>query len=158
MIYDSIPRGEAHSLEQFKKTLFGPDWVRENDEEGLFPTNGDRVTAQSYLASGPNNTKGALLQVPGAYKHYFPPEKLAKIAAEVGHKRILVLHGSHDQMLLLEHGYKLHNGLGGDDKGVSLIVLPKTGHMTIVEQRQALKNAIVSLIERSEGVAEESSC
>ena len=129
--------------------LFGPDWQYQPDEEGLFPTNRDRIIAEMLLSPAGSLTKGAILQAPGAYAHSISPDMLADVGQKIGHKNLLVIHGSHDRTIPVEHGRRVHQYLGGDAKGVTLHIVEQAGHLPHIERREEFKEKLTSLFEKA---------
>lgn len=79
------------------------DWYR------LFDSNYQRFVAQEmHKRNDPRfSTKGFLLQLVACGWHHKSPAQLAAMADAVDRRRILVVHGTADQMISVPHGRKL---------------------------------------------------
>lgn len=81
-----------------------------NGEYLKFETNFHRFAAQEITKQMDKQAftkKGFLLQLIAAGWHYKSPEQLKDMADRIGRERILVLHGTEDDMISLPHGKKL---------------------------------------------------
>jgi len=75
-----------------------------------FPTNAHRFVAQEMhkrLDKSRFPFSGFILQMIAAGWHYKSPAQLSEMADKVGRERILVMHGTEDNMISLPHGKKL---------------------------------------------------
>jgi pimeloyl-ACP methyl ester carboxylesterase len=82
--------------------------------------------------------KGFLLQLIAAGWHHKSPAQLADMADKIGRERILVLHGTEDNMISTPHGRKLIEYI---QPGVGLIV-EGMGHAPLVERCEWFNNLI----------------
>lgn len=113
-----IPKSIDSQIEGVKKNLYTESWLAFPDTlepvVQSFPTNGDRFAANElwkrkhpeYFAK-----PGFIMQLIAAGWHGKSPEQLQQIASTVGKKRIMVVHGTKDQMITFPHGVVLWRGL-----------------------------------------------
>jgi hypothetical protein len=113
-----IPRPLDQQVENVKQNLYTKSWLSAPDTlEPVvqpFPTNGDRFAANEvWKRSQPGYfpKAGFLLQAIAAGWHYKSPQQLQELANNVGKRRILVVHGTNDQMLKFPLGVVLWRGL-----------------------------------------------
>ena len=128
-------------------------WLDQPDEEGRFPTNGDRFAAQELTKRQDLEgftRKGFLLQAVAVGYHKKSPAQLREMADNVGRERIQVLHGTIDNLITFPHAKVLVDALGGEDAGVTKVVFEGRGHYIPMEERQRFKGVIESLIEKTE--------
>ncbi|KAF2621227.1 alpha/beta-hydrolase [Macroventuria anomochaeta] len=180
-----IPKSIDSQIEGVKKNLYTPAWLGSPDTlepvVQSFPTNGDRFAANElwkrqhpeYFAK-----PGFILQLIAAGWHNKSPEQLQQIAKTVGKKRIMVVHGTKDQMITFPHGVVLWRGLekGQGKTGtenwlgieeeedvwqegeVEKHFVKRQGHVMPAEMREEFQGWVEGLIERglrmneSEGV------
>ncbi|KAK4132749.1 alpha/beta-hydrolase [Trichocladium antarcticum] len=107
-----------------------------------FDSNAQRFVAQEMhkrLDAGRFTLKGFLLQLIAAGWHHKSAAQLRALADRVGRERILVMHGTRDEMISVPHGRKLIEYL---EPGAGLIV-EEMGHAPIAE-RWAWFNEIIA--------------
>jgi hypothetical protein len=158
-----------------KKNLYTPAWLDAPDTlepvVQSFPTNGDRFAANElwkrqhpeYFAK-----PGFILQLVAAGWHHKSLEQLQQIAKMVGKERIMVIHGTQDQMITFPHGVVLWRGLekgqgktgtenwlGIEDEAdvwvegeVEKHFVKGQGHVLPAEMRQEFQGWVEGLIER----------
>ncbi|CAK7242365.1 MAG: hypothetical protein STHCBS139747_003853 [Sporothrix thermara] len=99
--YASLPDEQKSSDASVSST--SPSWY------GLFDSNYQRFVAQEmHKRNDPRfTTKGFLLQLIACGWHHKSPAQLAAMADAVDRRRILVMHGTADQMISVPHGRKL---------------------------------------------------
>ncbi|KAK3937197.1 Alpha/Beta hydrolase protein [Diplogelasinospora grovesii] len=106
-----------------------------------FDNNMQRFIAQEMhkrLNPGSFGLKGFLLQAVAAGWHRKTPAQLKELGDMIGRERILVMHGTEDNMISPPHGRKLIDRL---QPGVGLI-LEGMGHVPIVERWEWYNNLI----------------
>ncbi|KAF2758057.1 alpha/beta-hydrolase [Pseudovirgaria hyperparasitica] len=152
-----IPRHIDEQLTRVKYNLFTADWCNAPDEHEYtvksFPTNGDRMMASEITKR--NNTaqftrRGFLLQIIAAGWHHKSDAQLKQIGDEVGRERIMVVHGTNDNMITFPHGPMLLKGLGGEEGGVTKKFIDGQGHMLPAEMRKEFNGWIEDLVRRGE--------
>jgi predicted esterase len=90
-----------------------------------------------------------MLQAIAAGWHHKSPEQVASIAASVGARRILVVHGTVDRMITFRHGEALLEALGGEKAGVTKQFVEGQGHVVPIEMRQDFNSWIAELADRT---------
>jgi len=116
---------------------------------GRFETNFHRFAAQELtkrLDSEAFQRKGFLLQAIAAGWHHKSAAQLKKLADEVGRERILVLHGTRDNMITVHHGRVLIEEL----KPGTPIIKENVGHVFMLEQTAWFDGILEDMITRSE--------
>ena len=146
-----IPRDIDAQIEDTKWRIFGPEWLVEPDVDGEFPTNGDRFAAQELHKRSDVvafTRKGFMLQAIAAGWHHKTPQQLAEIAEAVGRERILVMHGTVDNMITVPHAEVLVGELGGEEAGVTRVMYEKSGHGLMMEQREDLLAHVEKMVQK----------
>ena len=149
----SLPKDVDTRLASAKARLFSEEWLNEPDAEGHFPTNGDRFAAQeiSKRADGFSfTTMGFILQAVAVAFHYKSPAQLMEMGDKVGRERIQVIHGELDKMITPDHGEVLAAGLGGQERGVTVIMVKGKAHGLPMEWRRDFTKAIAALVEKTD--------
>ncbi|KAK4693650.1 hypothetical protein P7C71_g3790, partial [Lecanoromycetidae sp. Uapishka_2] len=150
-----IPRSIDVQLTNIKARMFSQSWGNEPDAEGHFPTNGDRFAAQELKKRQDFNgftKKGFILQAIAAGWHHKSAKKLEELGDKVGRERILIVHGSLDRMMTTPHGEVLCKELGGEQKGVTWVIVEGRGHSLPMEWRRELTKLIGGFIEKTQGL------
>lgn len=170
-----IPKSLDAQIEGVKRNLYTQQWLDAPDtleaHTQAFPTNGDRFAANElWKRQHPEffAKAGFMLQAIAAGWHYKSPEQLQKISAEVGKKRIMVVHGTQDRMLTFPLGVVLWRGL---EKGEGVTgkenwlgveeeediwqegeiekhFIKGQGHVLPVEMREEFQGWVEGLVER----------
>jgi hypothetical protein len=144
-----------------KRNVFTEAWCNAPDElasectKEPFPTNGDRVGAGEVAKRGhPANFTflGFVTQAIAAGWHHKSPAQLKEIGEKVGHERIMVLHGTADQMITFPHGQVLLEGLGGEESGITKHFVEGQGHVISIEMRQTFNAWLTAMIEKGENL------
>lgn len=173
-----IPKGVEESVRGTSGRMFSPDWpalpdnihlpergthlvgppatAKEGDEDhwyGLFDSNYQRFVAQEmHKKQDPRfSTKGFFLQLIACGWHHKSPEQLAAMAEAVGRGRILVMHGTADNMISLPHGQKLIEYI---QPGTAHIV-DNMGHAPLLERWQWFHEHLAAHFQASEKLADE---
>ena len=129
--------------------------------EGVLATNADRY-AMEELAKRQNNEaftrKGFILQAIAAGGHRKTPEEVSELAEKVGRGRILVCHGSGDQMVavrLAEALVQQMNAGVAEEGGerVELVIFEESGHVLPMERCGEVGRAIEELVERTSAMS-----
>ncbi|TLD21525.1 hypothetical protein PspLS_09103 [Pyricularia sp. CBS 133598] len=152
-----IPRGIEVSVGGSAKRIFAKDWLESPDAfrvptkdsprvdmpEGgeylRFNSNYQRFVAQEMhkrLDKERFGTTGFLLQLIAAGWHYKNREQLSEMADAVGRDRILVLHGTVDEMISVPHGKILIDFI----KPKTGVILDNAGHGIPLERTEWLNN------------------
>ena len=135
--------------------MFSSAWLDEPDAEGHFPTNGDRFAAQELMKRTVVNgytRKGFIAQAIAAGWHHKTAQQLGELGDKVGRERIQVIHGTADRMVTLPHGEILAKELGGEERGVTFIIVEGRSHALQMEWRRGLTKAIAALVEKTEAL------
>ncbi|KAL9053644.1 MAG: hypothetical protein Q9206_003856 [Seirophora lacunosa] len=150
---DRINMSPDAQLDDTKARIFSQSWLEAPDEYGEFPTNGDRFAAMD-LAKRQDlkgfTRKGIFCQAIAAGWHHKNPEQLSQLADKVGRQRIQVLHGTADRMISPPHGETLARELGGEEKGVTKIIVEGRGHVLHYEERAMYQEFLESMVEKAE--------
>ena len=135
--------------------MFSEQWLNEPDAEGHFPTNGDRFAAQEvkkrHNVEG-FTRKGFLCQIVAGAYHHKSAKQLNELGDRVGRERILVVHGTVDQMVTLPHGEVLCNELGGEERGITKVIVDGKGHALPMEWRRDLTKLIGGFVEKTQNL------
>ena len=126
--------------------------MAEPDAEGHFPTNGDRFAAQEVFkrsVPGAFTLKGFILQAIAAGWHHKSPKQLAQLGDAVGRERILIVHGDVDKMVTPPHGKLLIEGLGGEEKGLTVVWVEGKAHALHMEWRRGVTKTLSQHIDRT---------
>ncbi|GAB0133236.1 hypothetical protein EsDP_00001648 [Epichloe bromicola] len=151
------PKSESRAIEDTAASIFPPAFLAARDafelpspaatprcgpapgtpdpdgEYPRFASNFQRFQAQELhkrRAPGHFTRLGFLCQLVAAAGHSKTPAQLAAMADEVGRDRILVMHGTRDEMLVVQNGERLIRAL---EPGVAMIV-DGLGHAPIFER------------------------
>ncbi|KAI9852656.1 MAG: hypothetical protein M1838_006113 [Thelocarpon superellum] len=146
-----IPKAIDEQVAHMKYLCFSDAFLASPDNDGNFPTNGDRFAAQEILKrKDPNNfpRHGFLLQVIAAGYHHKSATQLRELRHKVGRERIQVVHGSLDRMISLPHAEVLIKELGGPNE-VRYVVFEGVGHVIPMESRQEFKQLMLDFIEKT---------
>lgn len=73
-----------------------------------------------------------------------------ELAEYADFRNLQVVHGTADRMITLPHGELLCEGLGGEEKGVTKVIIPNRGHGLPMEWRRELTKLISGFIEKTE--------
>ena len=148
----SIPKSIDVELDSIKARTFSQSWLNEPDAEGHFPTNGDRWAAQE-LAKRQNvegfTRRGFIFQAVAANWHHKSAAQLKHLGDQVGRNRVLVIHGTADQMITQPHGELLVKELGGEESGVTRCMVEGRGHGLPMEWRRDLTKLIAGFVEKT---------
>ena len=140
-------------MREIKANLFSEAWLNAPDAEGHFPTNGDRFAAQELNKRRDVDgftRKGFLCQIVAAGYHHKSAKQLEELGDKVGRERILVVHGALDRMITLPHGEILCKELGGEERGVTKVIVEGKGHGLPMEWRRELTKLIGGFIEKTQ--------
>ena len=128
--------------------------------EGVFATNADRYAAEE-LAKRQNHKaftrRGFILQAVAAGGHRKTPEEVVELAKNVGRGRILVCHGSGDQMIAVKLAealvQQLNAGVAEGGDRVEMVIYEGSGHVLAMEQCGQLGRAIEGLVQRTSALS-----
>jgi hypothetical protein len=151
-----IPKDMDVQISEVKARLFPDSWLNSPDAEGNFPTNGDRFAAQEINKRRDTQgftRKGFMLQAIAAGWHHKSAKQLKEMADSVGRERIQVIHGTSDKMITVPHAETLVNELGGEEGGITRIILENSGHALPMERRKDLKALIIKHIEKTKSLS-----
>lgn len=124
-----IPKPLSARLESSKYRLFSTEWVERPDDLGVFPTNGDRYTAEELWRIDNLPTpryQGYLLQGWAASWHHMSKDRLKKVGEMVKH--IQVMTGMEDHMIEPFHADIIVEGLESAGRKVELLKFENAGH------------------------------
>lgn len=147
-----IPKSIDAELSSIIARSFSQPWLNEPDAEGHFPTNGDRWAAQELAKRRDIDVftrRGFILQALAAGWHHKSAAQLKILGDQVGRNRILVIHGTVDQMITEPHGELLVKELGGEEKGVTRCMVEGRGHGLPMEWRRELTKLIAGFVEKT---------
>lgn len=146
-----IPKSLDRSVADGAWNLFSDHWLMAPDDcqvpvpgtpgvvfpeegtYGVWGTNYERFAATELskrLDPGKFGKKGFMLQAIAAGWHHLSDERLKELGDRVGRERIMVLHGTNDNMITVYHGRVLIAGL---KPGVG-IIREGTGHVFMLEE------------------------
>ncbi|KAI9874266.1 MAG: hypothetical protein M1830_009943 [Pleopsidium flavum] len=148
-----IPKSPDVQLAEVKTRLFSPTWLNNPDTEGTFPTNGDRFAAQELKKRQDTEGftgKGFVLQAIAAGWHHKSAEQLGNLADRVGRERIQVVHGDVDRMITVPHAEVLVREMGGEERGVTRIVIRGRGHVLPMEERKEFMRLVEDMVDKTE--------
>ena len=150
----SIPKSVDKQIALVKSRL-SSSWLAQPDQDGDFPTNGDRFAAQELTKRGDSQgftRKGFICQAMAAGYHKKSPEQVKEIADKVGRERILVIHGTVDNLITVPHGEVLAKELGGEEMGVTKRIFEGRGHYVPIEERAEFRKLIEGIVEKTEAM------
>jgi len=110
-----VPRDIDVQLDEISRKLFSESFLRMPDQDGGFPTNGDRIAAgelNKRMDKAGFTKKGFMLQAIAAGWHSKSKSQLSMLGDKVGRERIMIMHGTGDRMLPFVHGEMLKEELG----------------------------------------------
>jgi len=145
-----IPKSVDDQLDEVKSRV-SSSWLSAPDEEGEFPTNGDRFAAElqtRWRDKEGFTRRGFLCQIVSNVTHKKSVEQLRQVTERIGGNRIQILHGTIDNLITVPHGEVLYDRLGGEATGVTKTIFEGRGHYLPWEERQEFKRLIEALIEK----------
>ena len=145
-----VPRDIDVQLDEITKRLFSQQFLDRPDTEGNFATNGDRIAAAELdkrMDKEGFTKKGFMLQAIAAGWHYKSAEQLAELRDKVGAKRIMIMHGTGDNMLTFVHGELLHKELGEE---VRWRTWPGLGHVLMIEVEDEFNKEVQEFVEQNQ--------
>lgn len=92
---------------------------------------------------------GFICQAIAAGWHHKSPKQLEELGDRVGRERIQVVHGTLDRMITPPHGDLLFEGLGGKEKGVTMVVVEGKAHGLAMEWRRDFTKLIGGFVEKT---------
>ncbi|KAL6713417.1 hypothetical protein ACLMJK_008882 [Lecanora helva] len=149
----SIPKSIDAQLADVKTRMFTEEWLNQADAEGHFPTNGDRFAAQEVQKRQDINgftRKGFLCQIAAAAFHHKSAKQLEDLGDKVGRQRIMVVHGTADNMITPPHGEVLCKELGGEERGVTKVIVQGRGHGLPMDWRKEFTKLIGGFVEKTQ--------
>lgn len=150
----SIPKSLEKQIAGIK-TRVSQSWLSQPDQDGDFPTNGDRFAAQELTKRQDTKgftRKGFICQAIAVGRHKKSSEQLTEIATKVGRGRILVIHATTDTLITVPHGEILAQELGGERMGVTKRIIEGRGHYLPMEERAEFKKLIEGIVEKTEAM------
>lgn len=141
------PKGPDETLAATKENLFTKAYVSQPDDTEFttqaFPTAGDRYAAGEVFKRNQDpswfSLRGFLSQIVAAGWHHKSPEQLTDLADKVGRERIMVIHGTADNMITVPHAHTLIEDLSrgaGVGKGVRSVIMEGQAHVIPIEKRK----------------------
>ena len=156
------PKPLDAQIAKVKEDCYSSQWLAKPDETEFvveaFPTNGDRFAAgeiSKRLAPGVFTRHGFLCQLVAAGFHHKSAEQIKRLGDAVGRERILVLHGTRDQMINFVHAEMMLTELGGEESGVTKSFHEGLGHVAPFELRHEFKRIIEDRVDKTEGTSKE---
>ena len=155
-----LPKSLDAQIAKVKRDCYSTTWLSQPDEtESViqpFPTNGDRFAAGEVTkrtTPGAIPAHGFLCQLVAAGFHHKNAAQLGRLGDLVGRERILVFHGTGDNMITFMHGEMLLRELGGEEAGVTKSFHEGMGHVGPFEIRKVFKKIIEARIQKTESMA-----
>lgn len=149
----SVPKSLDKQIAEVK-TRVSYSWLSQPDQDGDYPTNGDRFAAQELTKRQDTDgftRKGFICQALAAGWHKKSPEQLKEIAEKIGRERILVAHGTTDNLITVPHGEILAKELG-ENMGVTKRIFEGRGHYLPIEERAEFRKLIEGIVEKTEAM------
>ena len=84
--------------------------------------------------------------------HHKSAKQLKELADKVGRDRIMVVHGTVDQMITAPHAEVLVKELGGEEGGVTRVIFEGKGHALMMEERWAFTKLVEEFVEKIEAM------
>ena len=84
--------------------------------------------------------------------HHKSAKQLKELADKVGRDRIMVVHGTVDQMITAPHAEVLVKELGGEEAGVTRVIYEGKGHALMMEERWSFTKLIGEFVEKTEAI------
>lgn len=147
-------------LQKTKVDCYSPEWLASPDEAEHvvqpFPTNGDRFAAgeiSKRLSPGIFTRHGFLCQLYAAGFHHKSAEQIKQLGDVVGRERILVFHGTRDNMINFIHGEMLLKEFGGEESGVTKVFKEGIGHVGPLEIRKEFNALIAERVAKTEALS-----
>jgi len=155
-----VPKSLDDQITKVKADCYSTEWLAKPDETEAvvqrFPTNGDRFAAgevSKRTTPGVMTRQGFLCQLAAAGFHHKSAAQLKKLGDSVGRERILVFHGTGDNMISFVHAEILLRELGGEESGVTKSFHEGMGHVSPFEIRKEFKKIIEGRIRTTEDMA-----
>lgn len=167
-----IPKSLDRSVTDASRSLFPDSWLDSPDDCILpttstrdvimppngeylrFSTNYERFAAQELskrLDTEAFTKKGFMLQAIAAGWHFKSQAQLAEIGDKVGRGRILVMHGTMDNLITCQHGRVLIEEL---KPGKSYIV-EGAGHVLMLERTEWYNGIVKAMVTETEKMGKE---
>lgn len=151
-----VPKETNRQLAEVKTRLFSSEFLEQEDQDGGFPTNGDRFAAQELkkrMDKAGFTRKGFILQAVAAGWHFKGKEALAELGDKVGRGRIAVLHGTGDRMITFHHAEVLKRELSGEGKEegegeLTFRSYEGKGHVLMWEEREDFNRLVEEMVEK----------
>lgn len=160
-----IPKSLDRGLKDGAASLFADEWLLGEDDSpipepgtvgvvfpeggyGRYKTNYERFAAQELtkrLDPSVFGKKGFMLQAIAAGWHHLSDARLKELGDKVGRERIMVLHGTKDNMITVHHGRVLIEGI---QPGVG-IIKEGVGHVFMLEEWRWHNEMIESQVEKT---------
>ncbi|KAK5173730.1 uncharacterized protein LTR77_002411 [Saxophila tyrrhenica] len=154
------PKPLDEQIAKVKADCYSAEWLAKPDETEFevqaFPTNGDRFAAgeiSKRTSPGTFTRTGFMCQLYAAGFHHKSAEQIKALGDAVGRERILVLHGTKDQMINFIHAEMMLRELGGEEAGVTKMFKEGIGHVAPFEIRKEFNSCIADRVEKAEGMA-----
>lgn len=155
-----VPKNLDAQITKVKADCYSSEWLAKPDETEAvvqsFPTNGDRFAAgevSKRTTPGVMTPRGFLCQLAAAGFHHKSAAQLKQLGDSVGRERILVFHGTGDNMINFVHAEMLLRELGGEEAGVTKSFHEGMGHVGPFEIRKEFGKIIEQRVLKTEGMA-----
>lgn len=164
-----VPKSLDRAVTDAARSLFPDSWLDSPDDcilptastrDVIFPPNGEylrfstnyeRFAAQELskrLDVVAYTKKGFTLQAIAAGWHFKSAKLLQEIGDKVGRERILVMHGTGDNMIPCQHGRVLVEEL----KPGKSFVVEGAGHVLMIERMAWYNGVVEGMVEETEGM------
>ncbi|KAI0993713.1 hypothetical protein K3495_g14471 [Podosphaera aphanis] len=164
-----LPKSLDQSIIDSSRTLFSDEWLFSPDDTvvptaatpnvvlppsgqyGRFSTNYERYASQEIIKRSDKELfgrKGFMLQLIAAGWHHKSAEQLKELGDRVGRERIMVMHGTRDNMVTAPHGRKLIEMLQPE----TAIIKEGTGHVFMLEEWKYHNDMIAEMIRKGEAL------
>lgn len=165
-----IPKSLDRSITDAARSLFADTWLEKRDDCPIptastpnvvlrtdaagaprayktFNTNFERFAAQELskrLDTASFTKQGFMLQAIAAGWHHKSAQQLKEIGDKVGRERIMVVHGTNDNMITVPHGRKLIEML---EPGKA-VIKEGMGHVAMIEEERMHNELVEQQIEK----------
>lgn len=161
-----VPKSLDRAVTDAARMLFSSEWLDKPDDSiipdastpkvvlpasgkyAMFATNYERFAAQELtkrLDKESFQKKGFMMQAIAAGWHHKSAEQLKELGDKVGRERIMVLHGTKDNMITVPHGRKLIEMI----KPGTSAIKEGTGHVFMIEEWAWHNDMVRGMIEKA---------
>ena len=149
-----IPKSIDQQIANSKASMYTPEYLASPDTvehvRQAFPTSGDRFAA-GELSKRMDPTifprTGFIAQAIAAGWHHKSPAQLKEMADRVGRRRIMVIHGTNDNMITFPHAEVLASELSVDGEPVRRQFFAGQNHIIPAEKRKEFFDLVEEMVE-----------